>query len=423
LNILVLAGNIPATSRMPGSPRLFSLCRVLGRRHRLSLLTHCSSPDRLESFSADPAAAGVFRDVTVLSDPPAPTWWRKQVHRLRQAPHFLEQHRAPDHYRSVLDLITKRLTGPEPIELLFIDGLVMSQYAAASHPIPAVVDLHDSPALLYGRLLRMERQLSRRLALHLETRCIVRWERHLGRSCDLIITNSPVDEAAVQRVTQPGRTLTIPNGVDTEYFAPSAARSDRNKLVFTGVMNYAPNEDAVVHFCEQVLPLIQRVTPDVEFWVVGADPTDRVRGLAHAPGVHVTGSVDDVRPYVQAAAVFVCPLRAGAGMKNKILAAMAMRKPVVATSLSLEGLEARPDEHVLMADRAEDFASQVTRLLSDDRLSRRLAESAQALTKARYSWDARGTMLESALEEVVSASDREARGRTRRRADSSFITD
>src|SRR5919106_3025668 len=112
--------------------------------------------------------------------------------------------------------------------------------------------------------------------------------------------------------------------------------------------------------------------PDVEFWAVGSDPSARVRELARESGVHVTGKVDDVRPYLQSAAVFVCPLRSGAGMKNKILAAMAMRRPIVATSLSLEGLDARPDEHVLMADRVEDFAAQVMRLLRDQRLARRL---------------------------------------------------
>ena len=393
-----MAGNIPATSRMPGSPRLFSLCRGLARRHRLSLLAQCSSPDRLHSFSTDPAAAGVFQDVTVLPDPPVPTWWRKQVHRLRLAPHFLEEHRAPGYYRGVLDLIARRAAGPEPADLLFIDGLVMSQYAVAPHPVPVVVDLHDSPTLLYGRLLAMEQRLPKKLALYLETRSIAWWERRLGAACDLIITNSPVDEAVVRRAARTDRTMTIPNGVDTEYFAPGAGSTHRNRLVFTGVMDYGPNEDAVVHFCEQIFPLIRRAMPDVEFWAVGSDPAARVRDLAREPGVHVTGRVDDVRPYVQSAAVFVCPLRAGAGMKNKILASMAMRRPVVATSLSLEGLDARPDEHVLMADGAEAFAAQVLKLLREPPLAQRLADRAYGLVGERYSWNARGEMLEASLQ-------------------------
>jgi glycosyltransferase involved in cell wall biosynthesis len=287
----------------------------------------------------------------------------------------------------------------------------MSQYAGAAHPVPVVVDLHDSPSLLYGRLLAMERRLSKKLPLYLETRSIAGWERSLGDACDLIITNSPVDEAMVRRVARSSRTLTIPNGVDTEYFAPGADEPARNTLVFTGVMNYGPNEDAVVHFCEQIFPLIRRARPDVEFWAVGSDPSARVRGLARQSGVHVTGKVDDVRPYVRSAAVFVCPLRTGAGMKNKILAAMAMRRPVVATSLSLEGIEARPDEHVVKADGPEDFAAQVVRVLQDPRLAQRLADSAYKLAIDRYSWNARGEMLDAALRRVGSTAGPGARGR------------
>jgi glycosyltransferase involved in cell wall biosynthesis len=162
-------------------------------------------------------------------------------------------------------------------------------------------------------------------------------------------------------------------------------------------MDYGPNEDAVVHFSEDILPLIRRERPDVRFSVVGSGPTPRVRSLADTPGVHVTGRVEDVRPYVQSAAVFVCPLRAGAGMKNKILAAMAMRCPAVATSLSLEGIEARPDEHVLMADGAEAFAAQVLRLLREPAFARQLADRSYDLVRTRYSWNARGEILDASL--------------------------
>jgi len=408
LNILVLAGNVPATSRMSGSPRLFSLCRGLARHHRLSLLTHCSSPDRLESFSTDPAAAGVFQEVTILDDAPAPSWWGKQQHRLRLAPHFVTRYRSPDFHRTALETVEKRLMTSGPAGLIYVDGLWMTQYVTVNHQVPVVVDLHDSHTLLYERLLARERRPSRRLPLYLETRSIARWERSLGGFCDLIITNSTVDEAVIKRLAPSSRTMTITNGVDTEYFAPAGQGVDRPTIVFTGVMDYGPNEDAVVYFCEDIFPLVRRVLPDVEFWAVGSDPTPRVRELGCAPGVHVTGRVDDVRPYVQSAAVFVCPLRAGAGMKNKILAAMAMRRPVVATSLSLEGIEARPDEHVLMADGAEAFAAQVLRLLREQPLAQRLAERACRLVTERYSWHARGEMLDASLRGI------EADGRAKR---------
>jgi len=388
---------------MPGSPRLFSLCRVLARHHRLFLLAHCSSPERRQSFSEDPAAAGVFQEVTILDDAPAPSWWGTQQHRLRLAPHFVTRYRNPDYHRTIVETVGKRLMTSGPANLIYVDGLWMTQYVTVDHQVPVVVDLHDSNTLLYERLLARERRPSKRLPLYLEMRSIARRERSLARFCDLIITNSTVDEAVIRRLAPASRTMTITNGVDTEYFAPAGHSVDRPTLVFTGVMDYGPNEDAVVYFCEEILPLIRRVLPDVEFWVVGADPTPRVRELARAPGIHVTGRVDDVRPYVQSAAVFVCPLRAGAGMKNKILAAMAMRRPVVATSLSLEGIEARPDEHVLMADGAEAFALAALRLLREPSLWQRLADQAYALVMERYSWSARGELLDASLRRIEAA--------------------
>jgi sugar transferase (PEP-CTERM/EpsH1 system associated) len=397
LNILVLAGNIPATSRMPGSPRLFSLCRVLARDHRLFLLSHCSSPERRRSFAEDPAVTGVFHDVTILDEAPPPTWWGRQHHRLRLAPHFVTRYRSPSYHRAVVEIIRERLRMSGPAELIYVDGLWMTQYVAKSYGVPVVVDLHDSHTLLYQRLLAREQHLVRRLPLYLEGRSIARWERALSGFCDLIITNSTVDEAVIRRLEPSSRTVTITNGVDTEYFTPARPRLERPTLVFTGVMDYGPNEDAVLYFCQEVLPLLRRSLPEIEFWAVGPNPSPRVADLARVPGVHVTGRVDDVRPYVESAGVFVCPLRAGAGMKNKILAAMAMRRPVVATSLSLEGIDVRPDEHVLMADGAEPFAAQVLRLLREPPLADRLADQAYTLVTERYSWNARGESLDVLL--------------------------
>jgi glycosyltransferase involved in cell wall biosynthesis len=390
---------------MPGSPRLFSLCRVLARHHRLSLVAPCSSAERGQAFADDPAAAGVFQNMTILAAPPVSGWWHRQHHRLRLAPFFVTKYRTPDYYRTVVGVVEKQLTAGKPADLVYVDGIAMMQYAPATRTVPIVVDLHDSHTLLVERLFRMERGLSRRkIGLFFEKQSVARWERSLGSRCELIITNSPVDESVVRQAAPAGRTMTITNGVDAEYFAPGADPWDPDKLVFTGVMNYGPNEDAAAYFCEAILPAIRRRLPDIQFWVVGADPSPRIRALGREPGVHVTGRVDDIRPYVQSAGAFVCPLRYGAGMKNKILAAMAMRKPVVATSISLEGIEARAGEHVLVADRPEDFGARIVDLLADRELARRLGDGGHRLVAERYSWGARGEALEAALREIVSGS-------------------
>jgi glycosyltransferase involved in cell wall biosynthesis len=255
----------------------------------------------------------------------------------------------------------------------------------------------------------MEKRLLRKLALYLETRSISRWERALGKSFSLITMTSSVDEAYMKRLAPWTATLAITNGVDSDYFSASKESGNSGQIIFTGVMNYRPNEDAVLYFCKEMFPLIKREYPSVEFWVVGQNPSSTVQALSQQPGIHVTGTVEDIRPYLEAAAIFICPLRYGAGIKNKILVAMAMEKPVVATSISLEGIEAQADRDVLVADSPADFAAKVVSILKDGSLARRLGENGHRLVVERYSWKARAQVLEAAIEKLVTNRSLDAR--------------
>jgi len=401
MNILVLAAQIPATSRMPGSPRLFNLCRYLSQHHRLSLISGCESRERYQQFSSDPGTRNVFQSLRVLPDAPVASWWNKQIHRVFQAPHFYTRYSKPSFYQSVRGIIREHLTFSPPVDLIYVDGLGMSQYVDNRRNIPVIVDLHDSMTLLYSRISRRERNISKKLPIYLEKLSMARFERSLHKSCDLIITNSKVDEIIIKKLAPVSNTLTITNGVDVEYFSYPRESDDKYKLIFTGVMDYGPNEDAALYFGKEIFPLVKRTFPKAEFWVVGSGPSATILALASQPGIYVTGRVDDVRPYLQTASIFVCPLRYGAGMKNKILAAMAMGKPIVATPLSLEGIDVRAGEEVLVADSPEEFAQQVGRLLTDKKLVRRLGEEGRKLVKEKYSWSARGLVLESSLRNVA----------------------
>src|SRR6185295_93318 len=114
-----------------------------------------------------------------------------------------------------------------------------------------------------------------------------------------------IDERVIRELSTKAKTLTVPNGVDTEYFAPDSSALEADKIVFTGVMGYAPNEDAALHFAEDIFPLVKAKRPRVEFWIVGSEPSTRIKALVRISGIHVTGQVDDVRPYVRSATVFV----------------------------------------------------------------------------------------------------------------------
>jgi glycosyltransferase involved in cell wall biosynthesis len=164
-------------------------------------------------------------------------------------------------------------------------------------------------------------------------------------------------------------------------------------------MEYGPNEDAVVYFSNEVLPL-KKEYPAVEFWIVGYGPGEKVCALSKHAGIYVTGTVEDIRLYIKDARVYVSPLRYGAGMKNKILTAMAMSRPVVATSISLEGIEVEHKKHVLVGDNPVDFAKQVIRVLKDKALEDCLTKNSLKVVKEKYSWRVKGQELEEALNQV-----------------------
>jgi len=306
------------------------------------------------------------------------------------------------YFQSIRDRIWS-LCLQECIDLIYVDILPMTQYIDRTKNIPAIVDLHDSLTLLSRKMLKAERGWRNRLSVYLGLIGVQHLERSLGKTFDLIMTNSAVDEHVINELSTTLNTLTITNGVDMEYFSPSAGVVEEDKIVFTGVMGYPPNEDAALFFAEDIFPLVKLKRPEVQFWIVGSEPSERVKALTRISGIHVTGKVDDVRPYLRSATVFVCPLRIGSGVKNKILAAMAMQKAIVATSMSIDGLDLADNREVLLADTPQDFAEKVVRLLKDPKAAQQLGANGLARVQGQYSWTAMGKELETAIQSVMTA--------------------
>ncbi len=401
MNILVLAGGVPATSGMPGSPRLFSLCRELSRRHRLSLMVRGESEERWRWFLDNPEVTKVFTKITRLPDPPPATWRSQQHHRLRLASHLSTLYRDPEYHRRLRNILSKEILETTSTDFVYVDGLAMTQYLDERSGVPMAVDLHDCLSRLYAQRARTERRWRANLAIALESQQIARWERSLAERFGVIVTNSTVDEAALRRLAPRGRIVTIPNGVDCEYFSLGQNGHGSHRIVFTGVMNYGPNADAAQYCANEIFPRVQARVRDAEFWVVGADPSAEVRSLGERNGIYVTGRVDDVRPYIQSAGVCVCPMRYAPGIKNKILAAMAMGKPVVSTRVGLEGVEARPGSDALQADTPQEFADELASVLTTDALARRLSENGYRLVREKYSWTAMAESLDREFEHTA----------------------
>jgi polysaccharide biosynthesis protein PslH len=213
------------------------------------------------------------------------------------------------------------------------------------------------------------------------------WEPRYAARFDRCVALSEIDRAKLVAVNPSLRIDVVPNGTDTRLLQPLPRSDARPALLYVGNMDYTANAHAVIYFCKEILPLVRRAVNDVELWIVGSDPLPEVRRLV-GDGIRVTGRVDDVVPYYRQSSVCIVPLRAGSGIRLKILESMALGRPVVSTSLGCEGLDVEDGTNIMIADSTEQFAEKTIRLLTDAALRDSIASNARQLVETHYDWDA-----------------------------------
>ncbi|HTI38113.1 MAG TPA: glycosyltransferase [Vicinamibacterales bacterium] len=268
-------------------------------------------------------------------------------------------------------------------------------------PCRSVLFTHNVEAEIWRRHAETAANAIARRLLAQQWRRMLRFEEAALAQFDRVLAVSDADRRTFERL-YPG-SLQAPiqvvrTGVDTTYFTPSAEPPRRAHLVFTGSMDWLPNEDAMTFFCRDVLPRIRETEPDVTLSIIGRSPTPAVQRLADDyAGVEVTGRVDDVRPHVRQGAVYIVPLRIGGGTRLKIFEAMAMGKAVVSTAIGAEGLPVTPGRDIAIADDPADFARAVVRLIRDDAARQALETRARQLVVERYDWSAVALDFEAGL--------------------------
>ncbi|MDX9863695.1 MAG: glycosyltransferase family 4 protein [Anaerolineaceae bacterium] len=274
------------------------------------------------------------------------------------------------------------------------------EYLPADWSGKKVLTFIDIAYRQYDRIYRIESKLARKLRLWLYSRMMYIWEPRYAGHFDLNVTMSDMDRDLLLSRNSHLHIKTVPNGVDTREFQPLPMPAEHSKkLIYVGNMGYRPNVDAVTFFCEDILPLIRAEVPDVEFWIVGNSPPPEVETLAN-DHVHVTGRVEDVRPYYQDSTVCVIPLRAGGGTRLKILESMALGRPVVSTSIGAEGIDITDGENILLGDDPHTFANQTILLLQDKGKRQTIRDQARQFVVDHYDWDSITTRLLKAFEEL-----------------------
>lgn len=287
-------------------------------------------------------------------------------------------------------------------DLLFCDFLQTAAPALELPMRPRVVFEHNVEYLLRKRQWEVESMPLKKWVFDAEWKKTQSVEAQVCRSYDHVIAVSEDDCQILKRDFGIRHVSPIPSGVDTNYFRPHDISPRPGHLVFVGTLDWYPNEDAIVWFCQEVFPLILQAVPNARLKIVGPNPPARLRRIAvDHPAVEVKGRVPDVRPYLSEAEVVVVPLRVGGGTRIKIPEAMAMARPVVSTRIGAEGLPFTDGNEILLADRPEEFSRSVVELLKNGSRRAAMGQAARERVVREHTWDSVADRVEDILERVA----------------------
>ncbi|MCS6947477.1 MAG: TIGR03087 family PEP-CTERM/XrtA system glycosyltransferase [Steroidobacteraceae bacterium] len=281
-------------------------------------------------------------------------------------------------------------------DLIFVHCSSVAPYVQEIPARVKILDFGDMDSQKWREYSR-HRRLPWALGYWLEAVKLERTERLLAGRFDLSTCTTAAEWRSLRDLGAPGESDWFPNGVDGEFFAPSEEPYDPDLVAFVGRMDYFPNQQAVLTFCDEILPELQRLRPGTRFAIVGADPPPRIRALGQRPGVTVTGSVPDVRPLVRRAALTVAPLEIARGTQNKILESMALGVPVVCSRQAAGGVDAVPGEHLLVYEQRAQAVSAILSVLNAPPLRARLAHAARQRVLSHHSWAASMRRLEGLI--------------------------
>lgn len=382
-----------------GELRHYHFVRILGRRHPVTLVALSRTAVPVEVL--DELRGYTERVAIVDASPEGAEPGRASFPaRLAKARRY---RRAVAHMRTTLHALAR----DTPFDVVLVHGTRIHRVLDGLPPLPVVVDMCDASCL------RLRRGLMHGGVADLPVRLFRYWqmrrlESRLSAVARHIAFISGRDRDAVMR-TRPGGAV-VPNGVDLGYWTRTRPGEARH-LIFTGVMDYPPNADAALYLMTRLLPEIRRAVPGIETIVAGRDPLPAlVRAARSQPGVTVTGSVEDLRPYLERAAVFVAPLRFASGMQNKLLEAMAMELPVVTTPLAADGLRVdAADPPLRVGQCTSELAGHVIDLLRNADARRDLGVLGRAFVSRHFEWEHGARLLERLCLDAVADAAGEAR--------------
>lgn len=393
MKILFLAPRLPFPPDTGAKIRTFNLLKNISTQNKVTLLSFYfeedkKSVDAIKTLGIEVILVKGKDKINLRSI-------------LSRNPVSIEKYRS-DEMRDKL----KELVRGGDFDLVHFDHLHMGQYRDCVNGLPCVLDEHNVESVILNRCADTQKNRLRKWLFKSQGRKMAIFESRLARRFCRCLTVSETDKKNLAELSGDGTNIeVVPNGVDTEYFSsqyPILNTQYEDALVFTGSMDWLPNNDAVIYFCQEILPLVWAKDKTIKFYVVGRTPSDELLRLSgQDTRIVVTGAVSDVRQYIARTKVFVAPLRIGGGTRLKILEAMSMGKTVVSTTVGAEGINYTKGKDIVIKDSPEEFAKALLNLLEDTSMRDSLGRAGRDLVCNNYDWRIIREKLNAVYQEVV----------------------
>lgn len=377
MKILYVCHRFPFPPKRGGKIRPFNMIHHLSQNHEVTVCSLARSEAEAEEGRGIAPHCARF-EMAVVSNP---VQTLRMVARLpTPVPSSMGYFYSPELAAKVDDLLAK-----ERFDLIFVHCSSVAQYVEKVRGIPKILDFGDMDSQKWLEYVNYK-AFPLNMGYWLEGTKLVREEKRLARQFDLCTATTRAEWETLESYRTGVSSDWFPNGVDAGFFKPDGEGYDPETISFIGRMDYYPNQEAMFRFCDEVWPLLRSKRPAMKLLIVGADPIPAVQKLGERPGITVTGSVPDVRPFILRSAAMVAPLNIARGTQNKILEAMAMGVPVVSSRIAAGGVDAVSGEHFLVADTAEEYAQAISSIVDNPAERARLAQSGRDRMLSHHAW-------------------------------------
>jgi len=398
--VLMLTPYLPYPPTSGGRSRTYNLVKHLCRDYDITLVCFA----RPEETPPDLAPLHELCELIVVPRPSSPSTLKAAL----LSATSLKPVTMRLYHTRAMEQTVRRVLSEQRIDLIHVESFYMLPNLPPDVAAPVLLSEPAIEHVAWWRHAQVAQPWYTRPGIALEALKMRVWEPRAWSEATVVGVMSPVDEAAVRRVTPGVLTVQAPNGVDVDYFQPDPARQrDNRTAVYMGDYKYFPNVDAVLYFAQAILPLVRASRPDFELILLGKDAPAEIEALAADPasGVRLVGLVEDTRPYLQGSALFVCPLRSGSGTRFKLLEALACGCPVVSTSVGCEGLGAVDGQHMLVRDAPRAFADAVLAILNDPALGRDIGTRGRDWVIRQHAWRHSASLLRGTYEKLIGHED------------------